>query len=311
MGVRAPRGFARTSCVKNFMNESNFYVRRSLKRLILVVMGAVLMAFNINTFVHAGGLIPGGLTGLTLLIQEICLRFLNFHIPFSVVLYSLNAVPAIICFRFVGKKFAMYSVLTILICGLMADFMPKMFIDFIQLHDTLLSAVFGGILNGAAISMCLFADATSGGTDFIAIFVSEKYRKDAWNYIFAGNCIILVIAACLFSLDKALYSIIFQFTTTMILSSFYRAYQLKTLLTITTRPQEVYSIIREKTHHGSTAVTGIGMYNMSGRILLYSVVYSNEITPLINAIHAVDPNAFINVIKTEQINGRFFRKPKD
>ena len=293
------------------MNESNIHVRRSLKRLILVVMGAVLMAFNINTFVHAGGLIPGGFTGLTLLIQEICLRYLGFHIPFSVVLYSLNAVPAIICFRFIGKKFAMYSLLMILICGLMADFMPKMFIDFIQLHDMLLSAVFGGILNAVAISLCLFADATSGGTDFVAIFISEKYRKDAWNYIFAGNCVILIIAACLFSLEKALYSIIFQFTTTMVLNTFYRAYQLKTLITITTRPQEVYAVIRENTHHGATAVAGIGMYNMAGRILLYSVVYSNEIAPLISAIHAIDPNAFINVIKTEQINGRFFRKPKD
>jgi uncharacterized membrane-anchored protein YitT (DUF2179 family) len=293
------------------MTEAKTSGRRTIRRLVLVVLGAMLMAFNINTFIHAGGLIPGGFTGLTLLIQEICLRYLDFHIPFSLVLYSLNAVPAIICFRFIGKKFTLYSVLMVLICGLMADFMPKMFIDFIQLHDTLLSAVFGGILNAVAISLCLFADATSGGTDFIAIYISEKHRKDAWNHIFAGNCVILVIAACMFSLDKALYSIIFQFTTTMVLNSFYRAYHLKTMITITTRPQEVYAVIREKTHHGTTAITGVGMYNMEERILLYSVVYSNEITPLMNAIHAIDPNAFINVLKTEQINGKFFRKPKD
>jgi uncharacterized membrane-anchored protein YitT (DUF2179 family) len=199
----------------------------------------------------------------------------------------------------------------IFLTGLLTDFMPPMFINFIQLHDTLLSAVFGGILNALAIVLCLYAGATSGGTDFIAIFFSEKYRKDAWNYIFLGNCVILVVAGGLFSLEMALYSIIFQFTTTMVLRSLYRAYQQKTLLIITSHPDEVYATIREKTNHGATSISGKGLYNMQDRCLLYSVVYSNEVTPLINAIQAIDPDAFVNVLKTEQINGRFFKKPKD
>jgi len=284
---------------------------KTVRRLAMITLGAVLMAININSFVRAGGLIPGGFTGLSLLIQEIFQRHLNIRIPFSVVLYTLNAVPAAFCFRFVGKKFTLYSVLMVFLSGLLTDLMPGMFINAIKLHDTLLSAVFGGILNAIAVVLCLLADATSGGTDFIAIFISEKFRRDAWNYIFVGNCVILAIAGSLFTLEKALYSIIYQFTATMVLNSLYHAYQQKTLLVITTRPDEVYRLIREKTQHGATCFTGIGMYNMEERKLLYSVVYSNEVLPVIKAIHSVDPNAFINVIKTEQINGKFFRKPKD
>jgi uncharacterized membrane-anchored protein YitT (DUF2179 family) len=293
------------------MTKTQQSVWYTVKRLALIVLGAALMAFNINTFVKAGGLIPGGFTGLTLLIQEIFLRYLNVQIPFSPVFYLLNSVPAIVCFRCIGKKFTLYSVLMVFLTGLMTDFMPNMFIDFIQLHDTLLSAVFGGILNALAIVLCLYAGATSGGTDFIAIYISEKYRKDAWNYIFLGNCVILVIAASLFSLDKALYSIIFQFTTTFVLNALHHAYQQKTLLIITKCPNEVYEIIREKTNHGATAITGKGLYNMQDRTILYSVVYSDEVTSLINAIRGIDADVFINVIKTEQINGRFFKKPKD
>jgi len=269
------------------------------------------MAFNINTFVKAGELIPGGFTGVTILIQKICDHYFGITIPFSLVLYILNAVPAVVCFRFIGKKFTLYSLLMVFLCGLMTDFMPNMFIEFIQLHDVLLSAVFGGILNALAIILCLAADATSGGSDFIAIYISEKYRKDAWNYIFAGNCIILVITACLFTLDKALYSIIFQFTSTMVLNSLYHAYKQKTLLIITSRPDEVYNLIRERTNHAVTAITGKGLFNAQAVILLYSVVYSDEVPPLIKSIHAIDSDAFINVIKTEHINGRFFKKPKD
>ena len=281
------------------------------KRLLLVLAGAVLMAFNLNTFVHAGGLIPGGFTGLTLLIQEICLRYGNFRLPFSLVLYALNALPAVVCFKFIGKRFTLYSCLMVAVSGLLTDWMPAMFINFIQLHDTLLSAVFGGILNAVSIALCLYADATSGGTDFIAIFISEKYRKDAWNYIFVGNCVILGLAAGLFSLDKALYSIIFQFTTTLALGTLYRGYQQRTLLIITNRPEEIYNLIREKTNHGATSFSGFGYYEKKERALLYSVVAANETASLVNAIKAADPAAFINVLKTEQLNGRFFKRPKD
>ena len=284
---------------------------RTARRLTLIVLGAALMAFNLNTFVRAGGLIPGGFTGVAILAQEIFQGFLGVAIPFSLALFVLNAVPAAICFRTVGKKFTMYSVLMVVLSGLMTDFMPEMFVGFINLYDPLLSAVFGGILNAVAVALCLFADATAGGTDFIAISVSEKYNKDAWNYIFAGNCVILAVAGGLFSLEIALYSIVFQFATTVVLNSMYRGYQQKTMLIVTRRHVEVYGLIREKTNHAATSLSGTGLFGNEERTVLYSVVYSNEVAPLIRAIRALDPDAFINVIKTEQINGRFFRKPKD
>jgi uncharacterized membrane-anchored protein YitT (DUF2179 family) len=278
---------------------------------VLITAGALLMAFNLNTFVHAGGLVPGGFTGLALLIRESALRFSGISVPFSVILYILNAAPAIITFKYIGKWFTLHSVLMVVLSGLFTDWMPAMFIQTIQLHDILLSAVFGGLLNGLAISLCLHAGATSGGTDFIAILISEKFRKDAWNYIFIGNCVILMAAAFLFTLDRALYSIIFQFTTTAVLSRMYRGYQQRTLLIITGKSREVYELIRDRTHHDATSFTGIGHYRMTERVMLYSVVSAGEVNGLVTEIKKIDPGAFINVLRTEQLNGRFYQRPKD
>jgi uncharacterized membrane-anchored protein YitT (DUF2179 family) len=295
------------------VKASSFY---TIKRLLLVLAGAALMAFNINTFVNAGSLIPGGFTGLTLLIQEIGRKYGGVQIPFSIILYVLNAIPAIFCFKFIGKKFSFYSCLMVLVCGLLTDWMPSfkftsILIDAIQVHDVLLSSVFGGILNAVSISLCLFADASSGGTDFIAIFISEKYRKDAWNYIFAGNCVILAVAGYLFSFNKALYSIIFQFVTTTALSSLYKSYQQRTLLIITGKGEEIYHLISERTKHGATSFDGYGYYGKTKRVLLYSVVAANDVPELISAIKKIDSGAFINVIKTEHINGRFNKRARD
>jgi len=283
----------------------------SLRRLLLVIASGVLMSFNIKTFIHAGGLIPGGFTGLSLLIQEICLRFGHFKLPFSVPYYILNAVPAAICFKFIGKKFTLYSLFAVVITGLLADWMQPMFINYIQPHDTLLSAVFGGALNALGIALCLYADATSGGSDFIAIFLSEKYHRDAWSYIFIGNFFVLAAAGILFSVDRALYSIIFQFTTTMALGFLYRNYQQRTLLIITNKPELIYSVINEKTHHGATCFDGVGSYEKKGRTLIYSVVTASQINALIHAIRKIDDGAFINVLKTDQLNGRFYHRPFD
>ncbi|MDR0668876.1 MAG: YitT family protein [Treponema sp.] len=294
---------------------------RIIKRFLLVLTGAVLMAFNINSFVSAGGLIPGGFTGLALLIREVALLSGGIRLPFSLILYILNAVPAIICFRSIGRNFTLYSCLMVLVSGFLTDWIPgaeiggvnvaAAVIEFLRPHDILLSSVFGGLLNAVSISLCLYADATSGGTDFIAILIAEKYRKDAWNYIFAGNCVILAVAAWLYSLDRALYSIIFQFTTTITLSLLYRGYQQRTLLIITGKPDEIYTLIREKTNHAATLFKGVGSYEKVERVLLYSVVAANEVSGLMTAIKQADEKAFVNVLKTEQLNGRFYHRRRD
>jgi len=290
-------------------NKSPIFI--TAKRITLVVIGSIIMAFNINTFVHAGGLIPGGFTGLTLLLQEISSTYFGIAIPYSVIVYTLNAIPAIVCFKFIGKKFALYSCLMIVLSGLFVDWMPYMFVEELQGSNTLLSSIFGGILVTIGTMFALYADATGGGTDFIAVYYSEKYNRDAWNYIFAGNCVILTIAGILFGLDKALYSIISQFATTVSLNALYRVYQQQTMFIITAKPDEVYQLIYKTTNHGATAFRGVGLYKKDERVLLYSVVYANEVAKLITEIRKIDSTAFINVIKTEQLNGQFFKRAKD
>jgi len=295
----------------NLMANKFLYETR---RVILVLLGAVLLAVNINSFVHAGRLLPGGFMGLTLLIQEICSRFGGFEAPFSLFYFILNLVPAVFCFKFIGKKFTIYSVLFIIVSGLLADFMPSMFYSFLQTQNSLLSAVFGGLLNAVAISLSLHADATSGGTDFIAIVISEKYRKDAWNYILGINIVILAVAGIFFgegALDRVLYSIIFQFVTTMALGVLYRNYQQRTLLIVTDKPEEIYKAISNLANHGATLIDCFGSYNKNDKTLLYSVVTASQVKKLIPEIRKIDPEAFINVLKTQQLNGRFYQRPKD
>lgn len=284
-----------------------FEPQKDIKRIIVIVIASFLMALNIKTFVRTGGLFPGGATGLTLLLQRAGEMFFRVEIPYTVLNVAINAVPVYIGFRFIGKKFTLFSGLSIVLTSVLTDILP----GYALTSDTLLISVFGGMINGLVISMCLAANATTGGTDFIAIYLSEKKGVDSFNIVLGINAVILVSAGVLFGWDKALYSIIFQYTSTQVLHMLYKKYQQETVFAVTNRAEAVCEAIAGTTHHGATIIEGQGAYEDRERKIVYSVVSSAESKKVIQAIKQADPHAFVNLMKTEQVAGKFYQKPNE
>ena len=212
--------------MSNFSSAfKNMDAKIELKRYSCAVIAAVLFAVNIKTFVKAGGLYPGGFNGLTLLIQGIFQEFAGMEIPYTLINVILNAIPVFIGLKFIGVKFTMSSCVVIVLSSILTDLIPSQPIT----YDPLLISIFGGLINGFVVSLCLIGNTSSGGTDFIAIYFSEKNGQDIWNYILCGNAVILVVAGLLFGWDKALYSIIFQFTSTQVVQMLHQRYKKHTL----------------------------------------------------------------------------------
>ncbi len=282
-----------------------FSFKEDAKRIVVICVASVIMALNIKTFVRTGGLYPGGATGLTLLIQRIVELFLGFELPYTLINLILNLVPVYIGFRFIGKKFTLYSCLSIMLTNILTDILPSQAI----VYDTLLISVFGGILNGFAISLCLMMNATTGGTDFIGIFLSERKGVDSFNIILGFNAVLLIIAGLLFGWEKALYSIIFQYTSTQVLHMLFKQYRQHTLFVVTNHARHIYEVIAKNSNHGATIIEAEGSYEHQERKIVYSVVSRAECKDIIKNIKEVDPKAFVNVINTQQISGRFYHRP--
>lgn len=271
-----------------------------------VTIAALVMAVNYKTFVTTGGLYPGGVSGLTILLTRLFKSAFGIDLPFSVVNIALNAIPVYIGFRFIGRNFTLYSCLMILLSSVFTDLIPAHVVT----EDILLISVFGGIINGAAICICLNAGATSGGTDFISVFLSEKRGMDSFNLILGFNAVILSIAGVIFGWDKALYSIIFQYASTAVMHLLYKKYRQSTLFIVTNKPNEVCNAIYELTTHGATILEGEGSYEHCERNVVYSVVSAAQSKKVIKAVKDVDNQAFINEVKTQKIQGNFFQ-PKE
>ena len=284
-----------------------FTFKEDGKRILVITLASLLMALNIKSFVRTGELFPGGATGLTLLIQRAAEMFVHVSLPYTLVNLTLNAIPVYIGFRYIGKKFTLYSCLVIFLTSIFTDIIPGIVIT----YDTLLISVFGGIINGFVISLCLRMNATTGGTDFIAIFLSDKKGMDSFNIVLYINMVILSLAGILFGWDKALYSIIFQYVSTQVLRVLYKKYQKQTLLIVTNRPTAVCKLISKISHHGATILRGEGSYEHRERFVVYSVVSSAESKIIMSEIRKIDATAFTNLIPTEEISGRFYLKPNE
>ncbi len=287
------------------MRESR--LKKEVRCFIFCTVGALVMAFNLKSFVSTGGLFPGGFSGATLLIIRALEKFVGLTLPYSAVYLPLNLIPIYFGVRYLGKRFTIYSIYVIILSSVMTDMLPKVHIT----YDILLICIFGGLINGAAISLCLYVGASGGGTDFISIYLSEKKGIDAWNYILMGNVCILVIAGLMFGWDKPLYSIVYQFCTTQVIQTLFKRYNKHTLFIITDMPEAVYGRIHDLTNHDATLFRGEGFYQGTERSMIYSVVSSEEVNMLVKEIKEIDPHAFINVWKTEQLAGRFYKRPND
>ena len=118
-----------------------------LVRILLVCTGAFLMALNIKMFTKTGNILPGGFTGLSLLIQELVQKFFHVELPFAPISYALNMIPVVLSFIFIGKRYTIYSCIMIVLSGFFTDFIPVIHIT----DNILMAAIFGGLLNAFAI----------------------------------------------------------------------------------------------------------------------------------------------------------------
>lgn len=290
------------------MTTTNQKVREVAVRVLVIALSSLIVAVNLKSFVAAGDLFPGGFTGITRLIQRCALEFAGVDLPFGPINLALNAIPAFISFKLVGKRFTLYSCLTIFLTSIFTDLVPALDIT----EDILLISIFGGMISGFAGVLCLWVRVTSGGTDFIAIALSERKNVDAWTYIFCGNVVLLAIAGYLFGWDRALYSMLYQYACTQVIKMLDPDGRRATLLIVTGRETAggVCAQIQD-TNHTATLIEGVGLYNGEPCVMIYSVVSDSEVRILARKIRKSDPKAFVNVLRTERVVGKFYRRPRD
>lgn len=277
------------------------------KLLLIAIISAIIISFAIVNFTIPASLYPSGVSGISRLSSDLLLDYFNLNISYSIIYFSLNIIATIFVFKTIGKKFAIYSIIQFSLVALLTTFLKQ----FIYIEDLILQSIFGGILNGVGVGLALAYNFSTGGFDFLSVYFANKYKKDVWNYIFIANSIILLTSAFFYGWERALYSIIFQYSSTSIIKLLHQRYTFKTLTIITNSPDEVSNAVLNSIRHGITEINVTGYYSHDNKTMLYTVVNSFQYKEVVKIVMEVDPKAFINVQNTNAVYGNYYQKPLD
>ena len=270
-----------------------------------VICSAIMQAFSLTSFSMTVNIYPSGIAGLTRLISDILLDFFNINLPFFYMYLLINVLLAILVYKHIGKLFTIFSLLQTALVSLFSSFFPQVHL----LEEMILIAIFGGLINGFGVSLALTHDASSGGTDFLSIYYSNKFHKSMWDYVFGFNCLVIFVAGLLYGWERAAYSIIFQFMSNYIITHMHKRYTHQAIIIITKEPDKVIDEILKNVRHGITKISAQGAYKGENETMLYTVVNTFQTNEVVKYALQGDPKAFIETRKTLNVYGNYYQKP--
>ena len=159
--------------------------KKIIKTIVFTILSATLQAFALTNFYMESGLLSGGLTGIGLIINNLT----NGGLSLPIFLLLANIPLAILGYFNVGKFFTIITFINVLL----SSFLISVFPSFVVLDNLMLNAIVGGVIFCVGIGLALEVGSSTGGTDFIALFLSIKKQKSAGRYMLWLNAVIILI----------------------------------------------------------------------------------------------------------------------
>ncbi len=288
-----------------------------IKTIIIISIGAFIMAIGFNYFIDPHNIVPGGFYGLGILANRLTIdqtfiifgkEFIGF--PKGTFALMLNIPLTIIAVWILGPKFGFSTVLGYLLCGFFMDLLP---IEPLT-DEVLLSVIFGGVLIGIGLGFILRERATTGGTDTLAMIIKKKSSIPIGTLIIILDSAVVLLSLYVFyengtvRWDIPLFSWVTIYITGKVIDimidglNYERAFFI-----VSDKYEEVKQIILQELECGGTSLSAKGMYTDKDRKMIISVVSRQKVITLKKRIAQVDPQAFVTVIDANEVLGEGFK----
>ncbi len=264
--------------------------------LFLLSVGSIVTAVGVNGILIPHRFVSGGVTGLALVF--------HYLVPtLSVALiYAVANVPLFLAgWFFISRRFFLYSIAgTLLFSGAIA----WVNVGPLPVQDKLLAAILAGIILGTGSGIILKSLGSAGGTDILSVILLQRFSVRLGTTRLAFNALVLATAALLFSLEGALYTLIYLYVSAQIVDLVVTGLsQRKAIFIISPQWQEISRGILDEIHRGVTILRGEGGYSQREQRILYTVVNFRELATLKQIVRRNDPAAFVVVTDTTEVMG--------
>ncbi len=270
----------------------------------IVTLGTVILSVGVYFFKFPNNFSTGGVSGISILLGKI-FPVLS---P-GVTMWIINAFLLLAGFLILGKGFGFLTAY----CSMLFSFLTWLFervfpMDAPFTDQPFLELCFAMMLPALGSAMLFNCNASSGGTDIVAMILKKYTDLDIGKALLVSDALIAFSACFVFDIRTGLFSILGLIIKAFVVDSVIESINLcKYFSIVTTHPEEVCAYIMKELKHGCTVLDAVGAYTHGEKKLILAACRRSEAVHLRQFVRSVDPKAFMSITNTSEIIGKGFR----
>lgn len=282
------------------LKEKNV-AKETAKRILMILLGSLIMAFSINAFIVPHKLISGGVTGVAIILQYLT------EIDSGIFVLIFNMPLFLIGARYINKDFVVMSLIGMVSFSIFL-MLTKSVSQMRVIDDLLASCIYGGVFNGIGSGLVFRNRASTGGTDIIGVILKKKKDLSISTVGFIINIFIVMMGALTLNYTIAMYTLINMFIFSRVFDLMLKGFNsTKMVLIISENADLIADNIMGSINRGVTFLHGEGAYTKKDKKIIYCIVSQKQIAELKKAVYSVDNAAFMSIVDAAEIKGNGFK----
>ncbi|MEO3947153.1 YitT family protein [Gorillibacterium sp. CAU 1737] len=267
-----------------------------IREVLIVLLSALILAAGLELFLIPHQLLSGGVAGVASIVGYLT------GWKISGLYFILNLPLVIWGWRAVGRRYIVLSLISVVSTAWFMELLPT----YPLTRDPLLGAVFGGIITAAGIGFSLRAGGSTGGFDIIGSVITRRKDVPMGTLLLLLNGAVILLLGFYKNWDLALFSMLSTYVKGKFVDLVHVRHIKMTCFIITQKAEEMLTGLR-KLPHGITCVETKGGFSRENNTMFMTVTTRYEVAALKRCVLSIDPNAFINMVESTAIVGRFSR----
>ena len=273
--------------------------------LLFYAAGSILVAVSVRMFTAPNHIAPGGVTGLSTVINYLS------GWPIGAMSLLLNIPIFLWAILQIGYKLVGKTIIATIFVSVAIDALALVIPTYEG--SPMLAAIFGGCLEGTGLSLVFMRGATTGGTDLIARLLNRRIRFISMGRLMlCVDFVIVVVSALAYrSIESALYAIIAIFVSSRLIDTILYGTDVgtgKVMFIVSEKSEEIAKEILRDVERGVTFLNSRGAYTGREGEVLLCAARRYEVVKIKDIVRSIDRNAFLIIGDAGEISGEGFRE---
>ncbi len=274
-----------------------------VREFVLLTGATVMLAFGIYVFRFQNNFTFGGVTGISLLLSAVT------HVPAATLVTILNAAMLVVAFIVLGREFAAKSVYVTVLYSLIIYALEFILpLDGPITDEPVLELIFAIMVPGAASATIFHFDASSGGTDIIAMILRKYTKVNIGTGLIIADALTVTCSFFVFGIKTGLFSLCGFLAKSFVIDNVIESINIcKYFHVVCSDPKPICDYICDVLKRDATVYEATGAFTGNHKSVIMTVMTRRQAIQLRTFIKKSEPGAFIMITNTSEIIGKGFR----